>query len=386
MRSVRLPARAVSASPRRRTAAVVLGAVALVGLNPAAALADGEDAGQDVTGDDATEPEIALPSDEQVDQVTDEATDGSDETVDAQGADDAVEGDPADAAEGEPADGEPADETTDPVTDESADTAKDEGAEGADVSMVAAADAPLVDELFENAFGVGKLRGVLVTDDVAADVSLAGAVIDVYLDADDTVDETLVTDEEGFTDSVPSIPGETTRFVLRSGPEGYLISSEVTVDVPPCEGIEFGPELTGPCFPVDVELEVDLVEDYRTVAVDVTSTAGTGAVPGATFELWSPLGDPADPASRSLLETAASDAAGRVTFLGQYRPLAGYLLRNTALPAGYAEIAADVTVDLTPVDTVAEADAPLVLGVQLAPVPVAPPVPPAAPAPAPAPA
>lgn len=351
--------------PRRRPhrrAALAAGAVGALVLVPASgAFAD------DVVppeGGDETQPlpgDVDLPSPDVEDQV----------------ADDGAAGAPADDATPAPA----ADDALPP--DESAPPALSADPAGVADEQVAAAPEPY--------FGIGKMNQVVVV--VSADgtepSAMAGA--QVRVDSSDPGNPMVGTHDvigDGTIDAlVPQAPGETLTITLVTPPPGFMTTADTSVVLEPCE-VELPP---GPftteggdgTLPVSEEpstcvtsVHFTVVEQYRTVQLRAVDTKGA-PVPGVTFELHSPLA-PVDRVSvgggtaavvvpgRTLVGTSVTSAGGVATLATTVPPGADYLVVPTAVPDGYL-LPPAIRLDLDAVDTVAEAEVPVVMEFRLAP-------------------
>lgn len=348
--------------PRRRPhrrAVLAAGAVGALVLVPASG-AFADDVVPPEEGD-ATQP---LPGD-----VDLPAPGGEDQVAGAAGAPGAAAG-PADDGDGAP----PADDAAPPAL-------------SADPALVAD---PQVTAATEPYFGVGK-QG-LITAGVSADGAepwqMAGAQVRVESDMENPsvgVYE-VVGDGTIGTTFVQDI-GETLTLTLVTPPPGYMATAVTTEVVEPCDipappgaftelGGAAASTAPGSAPACITSVVFDVVPQYRTVQLRAVTAAGV-PVPGVTFELHSPLA-PAGKTSvgggtaavvvpgRTLIGTSVTSAGGVATLATTVPPGPDYLVVPTAVPDGYM-LPPAIRLDLSAVDTVAEADVPVVMEFRLVP-------------------
>lgn len=241
----------------------------------------------------------------------------------------------------------------------------------------------------ESYFGAGKAVNpiwVQVSADGAGPSAMAGAQVRIESDMDENpivgVHDVLPDGTLGAP--VPQGSLETLTFTLVTPPPGYMTTAQTTVVVPPCEEPD-GPlddvpgDLVAPVtdeLECEVFVDFEVVPQYRTVQLRAVTSAGV-PVPGVTFELHSPIAPLAGASlgggtaavvvpGRTLIGTSVTSAGGVATLAATVPPGADYLVVPTAVPDGYM-LPPSIRLDLGAVDSVAEADVPVVMEFRLVP-------------------
>lgn len=347
--------------------AAALGAVVLVVLAPAASAAalTEEGAAEGGTTDsaaaDAVEPaaaEVALPSVEQEDQLpapvepAPVAAPAAETTpAPAPAADAAPAPDAAPAAPEAPADDAAPAEVAAPAAPALAPALAPAPAPAPAPVQAAAQDVSVASIV--GAYGTGKVTTPVVytIDGNLAGRTLAGAQFEMTASGPGgTRVESRTTAANGYASSFTAMSDEWMTVTLVAAPDGFMTTGAVSRTFSPCD------PLYSYCW--DQPTEIGLIADYRTVALDVTSSLG-GPLVGATFDL---LGPADGSGSRSVVATGTSDAAGRVGFPGTVTPGTDYLVVQTGVPAGHLAVA-DQPLVVGDVATRAQANIPMLVPV-----------------------
>jgi len=345
-----------------------VGAVGALVMAPAsAALAD---AAVEPTPDaeQPLAPEIVLPSAEQVDQVVEEVAEPkvvpeevapevvAPEVVAEEIAPEVVPTDEVPPEAPDPADAGPA--GTDPATSApGAPTLAALPAAGG-TSLVADGRLMAAPVLPEGYYGTRKIHPSVYPS--AAETPEPDLTSTITATHDDGTNppwtSDLVTSEDGSY-AMPfgflQAAGEQVTMTLTDAPEGFMLPADTTVFFDYCV-VEIEGNTCASEYPA-----FEVTRDYRRVGVQLMS--GSTAVAGATVELREPLppgADPGDP--HEGIAAGMTDASGVIVFPGPLPPAAGYQLVVTDVPDGML-LPDPVLVDLPAVDTVAEADLPVMV-------------------------
>lgn len=289
---------------------------------------------------------------------------------------------PAGPAEGGTGDGAPAGDAA-PAPDDAVPPAL-----SADPALVADLQATAATEPY---FGVGKqgLITVGVSADGAEPWQMVGAQVRVESDMENpSAGVYEIVDDGTIGVSLVQDAGETLTFTLVTPPPGYMTTAVTTEVVEPCDipppppplNTELGDDAAPTAADIApgciTSVSFEVVPQYRTVQLRAVTAAGV-PVPGVTFELHSPLAPLAGGSvgggtaaavvpGRTLIGTSVTGAGGVGTLATTVPPGAGYLVVPTAVPDGYL-LPPSIRLDLGAVDSVAEADVPVVMEFRLVP-------------------